>query len=344
MDLWEAGRLPELLNEAQRCDKQLSQSLSPMTPEQLERTFNRLMLEGRIRSAVRLLTERGAGGTLDPETEAQGKNCPLGKSVLDVLQEKHPTQSVADPGAFQECETLPLLTEVDITAARIEIVVRRLFGSAGPSGTDSGQWRTFLLRFGTASNRLREAVASSTRRHANEIVPWTNMRAFLARRGIALDKQPGVRPIGIGECRQRIEAKAMALATGWDVQDVCGGDQLCAGAKAGFEAAVHAMREVFEAEETEGLLLVVAANAFNVLSRPAALWNCRVLWPRCSRFLFNYRCYATLLVRSLSTGKLHTILSREGTTQGRPLAILMYAVGVCPLISRLKDPAQHKQN
>ena len=73
MVLWEAGRLPELLNEAQRCDKQLSQSLSPMTQlqEQLERTFNRLMLEGRIRSVVRLLTERGDGGTLDPETEAQ---------------------------------------------------------------------------------------------------------------------------------------------------------------------------------------------------------------------------------------------------------------------------------
>ena len=101
MDLWEAGRLPELLNEAQRCDKQLSQRLGPMTPEQLERTLNRLMLEGRIRSAVRLLTERGAGGTLDPETEAQGKNGPLGKSVLDVLTEKHLPQRVADPGAFQ---------------------------------------------------------------------------------------------------------------------------------------------------------------------------------------------------------------------------------------------------
>ena len=125
MDLWEAGRLPELLNEAQRCDKQLSQSLSPMTPEQLERTFNRLMLEGRIRSAVQLLTERGAGGTLDPETEAQGKHGPLGKSVLDVLQEKHPPQRVVDPGAFQECETLPLLTEVDITAAHATLRLSR---------------------------------------------------------------------------------------------------------------------------------------------------------------------------------------------------------------------------
>ena len=151
---------------------------------------------------MRLVTDRGGGGVLDPKDEAHGNNGPLGMSVYNVLQEKHPAQRTVDPSAFFSCEVLPPLEQVDITAAHIETVARRLFGSVGPSGTSSEQWRNFLLSYGTASARLREAIAASTRRHANEVVPCNDMRAFLARRGIALDKQPGVRPIGIGECRQ----------------------------------------------------------------------------------------------------------------------------------------------
>ena len=175
----EDGQIRELLREAQRCDRQLLSTLSPMTSEQLERTFNRLILEGRVRSAVRLITERTGGGVLNPADEAHGKQGPLGKTVFDELQEKHPEQQPVNPAAFIDCNELAPIERVDITGVHIERVARKLFGSAGPSGNDSEQWRAFLLRFGRASARLREAVAASTRRHANEVILWTDLRVDL---------------------------------------------------------------------------------------------------------------------------------------------------------------------
>ena len=120
--------------------------------------------------------------------------------------------------------------------------------------------------------------------------------------------------------------------------------QLCAGAKAGIEAAAHAMHSVFNQEDTEAVILVDAANAFNSISRPAVLWNCRIFWPRCSVFLFNfYHGSPAILFRGHTSGKMQVLYSTEGTTQGCPLSMLAYAVGILPLIKRLKNLGSQTQ-
>ena len=62
------------------------------------------MLEGRVHSDMRLMTVLSGGGVLVPEAGAQGKPGPMGKSVYDVFQAKHPTQRPLNPSAFLECE------------------------------------------------------------------------------------------------------------------------------------------------------------------------------------------------------------------------------------------------
>jgi hypothetical protein len=85
-----------------------------------------------------------------------------------------------------------------------------------------------------------------------------------------LNKNPGVRPIGIGEVSRRIIAKAILKVVGNDVQSAAGPLQTCAGHESD---AVHAMKKIHFNEGTEGILLVDASNAFNSLNRIAALHN-----------------------------------------------------------------------
>ena len=138
----------------------------------------------------------------------------------------------------------------------------------------------------------------------------------------------------------------MALVTRSDLEEVCGVDQLCSGLRSGLEGAIHAVRELFNdhCNFGWGLLFVDATNAFNSVNRVAALWNARVLLPRCSRFLFNtYRGYASLLVQDGSPVN-NRLLSKEGVTQGNPLSMILYAVAVLPLISSLKALGNQTQN
>ena len=82
-------------------------------------------------------------------------------------------------------------------------------GAAGPSGIDAHGWRRLCTSFNQDSNDLCEALASVCKRICTSLVDPKGLTAFVACRLIALDKYPGVRPIGIGEVVRRILGKAI---------------------------------------------------------------------------------------------------------------------------------------
>ena len=93
---------------------------------------------------------------------------------------------------------------------------------------------------------------------------------------------------------------------------------------------MHAVRPSFGSEETEGILLVDASNAFNSLNRTNALAIIRCLCPAFSIVLANTYQKSTELVLGRDT-----LLSQEGTTQGDPLAVPFYALATRHLIDAL---------
>ena len=154
-------------------------------------------------------------------------------------------------------------------------------GSAGPTGLDAHAWKRMCTAFKQASWDLCSAIANVSRRICTISVDPEGTSALVACRLIPLNECPAVRPIGVGEVLRRIIGKAVMRIVGLDVVTAAGSMQVCAGLE------VHAMREVFNEDNTEGILLVDAANAFNNLNRKAALHNMQFICPALSTILNN---------------------------------------------------------
>ena len=246
MDLWDQGNYKALVDDTEGEVLSRLPSSRPPDEEAQARSFNARVLSGRLRSAVRAITNRSGGGVRQPDDLCS----KAGRPVWQVLQEKHPAlrdpESVGDDdGAFEPYPDLPAPVPVRITQDDVEAISTRLSGAAGPGGTDSVELSNWLLRFGRESEALREEMAAWANWLANTHPPWAAYRAMMANRLVALDKEPGTRPVGIGEVYRRLWAKCLLKAIGSQATAACGNYNLCAGLQAGIEGAVHAVRAVF---------------------------------------------------------------------------------------------------
>ena len=129
------GKYAMLFGDTLRsCEEYLTAARREETAEHRAQTYHSLVLRGKLRSAVRWITERETGGVLHP-----GDQCnKTGYRVLEVLRAKHPearTPTAACLTSYTGCP--PELTLVDITNDTVTAVAGRLSGGAGPGGTDS---------------------------------------------------------------------------------------------------------------------------------------------------------------------------------------------------------------
>lgn len=327
MGLWCAGNFEAILEEGRAIQSRLTQYASRRDNDNDARRFAELMMKGRLREATRLLSgESGRVLPLDRDVDES-------TTVRDILRDKHPNGEPLKFSAIapsEENSFHPVIFE-QITGASILNASLHTDGSAGPSGMDAYAWRRLCGSFQKASTNLCEALAKIARRLSSSFVDPKPLTPLVACRLVALDKCPGVRPVGIGEVPRRIISKAILAVIRSDIREVVGSLQLCIGQRLGCEASIHALNEIYEEEATEAILLVDASNAFNRLNRKAALSNAMNLCPAIGTILVNtYRSDPCLFIEG------ETIMSKEGTTQGDPLAMAMYAIATIPLIRQLE--------
>ena len=203
---------------------------------------------------------------------------------------------------------------------------------------DADGWRRILTSnsFGQSSTDICIALANVAKKTCVEPDQTNSLEAFLASRLIPLDKNPGLRPIGVGEVIRRIIGKSVIHTLKEDIIRSVGNLQVCAGHESGCEAAIHAMSQIFNEEDSEAVLLIDASNAFNAVNRKLFLHNVSVICPEIAVFVRN--CYSLPLRLFIIGGS--ELKSCEGTTQGDPAAMAIYAIGIIPLLLMLVDQAE----
>ena len=154
--------------------------------------------------------------------------------------------------------------------------------ASGPSKFDADDWKRILgtKLFGAEGIDLAASIARMARKLCSEETQdLETISPLMVCRLIPLNKNPGLRPIGIREILRGIIGKAVTSILRNDIQTTARNIQLCAGQDGGCEAAIHAMVDIFEDEETHGIIQVDATNAFNSLNRKVLLHNITILCP-----------------------------------------------------------------
>ena len=266
-------------------------------------------MEGKISAALKFLDKESSSGVLT-----------LSNDVTQELNEKHPKAAPVSDNSllYGPIDYIPKCIFDSIDEMLVLKAALNTKGSAGPSGMDAELFRRILCskNFNKAGKELREEIAIFARNLLTANYHSDFLEGYVSSRLIPLDKNPGIRPIGVGEVLRRIVGKIVSWTITNNIKQAVGLVQTCANHGSGAEAAIHGINSIFDNEGTDTILLIDASNAFNCMNRKVALHNVQIICPIASIYLINSYHHPSRLF--VSGG--HEIASMEGTTQGDSLS------------------------
>ena len=222
------------------------------------------MFSGKINSAIHYLSADSSGGVLDMGDVI---NEDTGSTARDELLKKHP--QLVDPPESALLSGVadrvnPIIFQ-KITLELIKRIARQMQGSSGPSGLDADAWCRMLTTYRKSSDRLCASLAAFARCLCTEELDAADLSAYTAARLIPLDKCPGVRPIAVGETFRRIVGRAAMRIIESDVLSATAPYQLCISVPSACEAGAHAMRQLFDHDNAQGILLILLMQATHLI-------------------------------------------------------------------------------
>ena len=210
----------------------------------------------------------------------------MNKRSIALLKLKHPAGKAANEDSKLRG---PLPTVKNIIFAVIDDSMVQ--GGSGPSRMDEDDWRRILVSrdYGNAGNNLHKAIASFIKKICIKKINDSSLSPLMGSRLIPLNKNLGLRPIGVGEVLRRVMRKVAMSAFSENVTTVSSDAHMC-GRSLGSEAAIHALRIIFQHENSDTVILIDATNAFNNLNREVFLHKIKFICPEIATYVNN--CYS----------------------------------------------------
>jgi hypothetical protein len=197
--------------------------------EDMSKTFAKLVMQGKITAAIKLLDKDSSSGL-----------CNLSPEVIEELKQKRPIAAEVQKGTllYGPLNYVPPNIFDLIDEQTIYNAAMKTKGSAGPSGMDAKLYQRILCskNFKIEGKLLREEIPIIMRNLLKSSYHPSLLEAFTSCRLIPLDKNPGIRPIGVGEVLRRIIGKSVLAFFKEELKQAAALLQVCAGYSAGCEA------------------------------------------------------------------------------------------------------------